>query len=152
VAAAGRCLLRSRFMDESERARRALETGDLADFVPAEQVLGRTGLTGYGRGALPGSELPLPLRTRRPPSGKASALGRSPYQVSAVQRSGATFLRGRGAALDGDLTAARDGFHEISRARHSGCSPATSCAGTISTGNGRCARNDSSPLTCATCS
>jgi hypothetical protein len=29
-----------RFMDEFERARRALETGDLADFGPAEQVLG----------------------------------------------------------------------------------------------------------------
>jgi Family of unknown function (DUF6247) len=29
-----------RFMDEFERAMRALETGDLADFVPAEQVLG----------------------------------------------------------------------------------------------------------------
>jgi hypothetical protein len=29
-----------RFMDEFERAAHALETGDLANFVPAEQVLG----------------------------------------------------------------------------------------------------------------
>lgn len=29
-----------RFMDEFEQARHALETGDLADFAPAEQVLG----------------------------------------------------------------------------------------------------------------
>lgn len=29
-----------RFMDEFERARRALDTGDLTGFVPAEQLLG----------------------------------------------------------------------------------------------------------------